>query len=202
MSDQNLFEEKKVLQLLATGSEYAFAQLFDYYQGKVYGTALKFLKSHELAEEVVQDVFLKIWLKREEMASVERFDAYLFITARNIIFNRIKKAAYEVSVQKEIARNFSEIDDHTENLLRDRQYQKILQEAVNLLPPQQKQVYHLAKVEGLTHEAIAERMQISRLTVKTHMAKALQAIRIYLSHHLHCSTSIALLLIIMKLSKV
>jgi RNA polymerase sigma-70 factor (ECF subfamily) len=197
-----LHNENELLLQVAAGSERAFQVLFDCYHGKVYGTALKFLKSPEVAEEVVQDVFLKIWLKREEMPSVERFNAYLFIMTRNTIFNRIKKAAYEVSVQKEIARNFSEIDDQTENLLRDRQYQKILQEAMNLLPPQQKQVYHLAKVEGLSHEAIAERMQISRLTVKTHMAKALQTIRTYLTHHLHCSTSIALLSIIMKLSKV
>jgi len=202
MSDQDLLDEKAVLKLLAKGSEHAFTQVFNHYKGKVYGTALKFLKSPELAMEIVQDVFLKIWLKREEMVSVERFDAYLFITARNVIINKIKKAAFEVSAQKELARSLSEVDDHTENLLQDRQYEKILQEAVNLLPPQQKQVYHLAKVEGLSHEAIAERMQISKLTVKAHMAKALHAIRSYLTHHLHCSTSIAFFLIIMKLSKV
>ncbi|MBE7171505.1 MAG: RNA polymerase sigma-70 factor [Williamsia sp.] len=194
MADQHSNNEEEVLQLLAAGNEAAFTQLFDRYRNKVYGVAFRFLKSSILAEEIVQDVFMKIWLKRGEVTSIERFDAYLFVMARNMIFDKIKKLAREALVHKELARNLSDTDYHTENQLKDRQYQLLLQEAVNLLPSQQKQVYQLSKGEGLSHEAIAERMQLSKLTVKAHMAKALQSIRAYLNRHLHSSVLINLLL--------
>ncbi|HET9486740.1 MAG TPA: sigma factor, partial [Chryseosolibacter sp.] len=63
------YDEKEDLELLAEGDEYAFARIFDRYRGRVFGVALKFLKSHVLAEEVVQEVFLKVWIRRGEMAN-------------------------------------------------------------------------------------------------------------------------------------
>ena len=91
------YNEYELLRQLGAGSEYAFTRLFDHYRGTIYGVALKFLKSPVLAEEIVQDVFLKVWHKREEMAGVKNLDAYLFIMARNFIFDRIKKMSYEAA---------------------------------------------------------------------------------------------------------
>ncbi len=200
MSGKHL-QEEKILQLLAAGSERAFTQLFDRYRNQVYGTAFRFLKSEALAEEIVQDVFLKVWLKRDEIAQVDRFDAYLFVMTRNMVFDRIKKMANEAVIYKVIGRSFSEIDHHTENRLQDRQYQQLLQQAVNLLPPRQKQVFQLSRFEGLSQEAIAEKMQLSRLTVKTHMAKALQSIRHYLKHHINSWSPIVVLLKMLLLAQ-
>jgi RNA polymerase sigma-70 factor (family 1) len=178
-----VYNEHELLIRLQADDAKAFTELFDHYRGRIYGVALKFLKSPVLAEEIVQDVFLKVWLKRSEMAAVTRFDAYLFVMARNFIFDRIKKMAYESAAQSELLKQPSVND--ADHLLIQRQYQQLLQQAIDLLPPQQKQVYHLAKVEGLSHEAIAEKMLLSRLTVKAHMAKALRSIRKYLNTHLH-----------------
>jgi RNA polymerase sigma-70 factor (family 1) len=178
------YDEYDLLRQLGAGSEYAFTRLFDQYRGTIYGVALKFLKSPVLAEEIVQDVFLKVWHKREEIALVKRLDAYLFIMARNFIFHRIKKISYEAVSEISILKQQSSADD-TEYLVRQHQCQQLLQQAVDMLPTQQRQVYQFGKQDGLSHEMIAEKMHLSKHTVKKHMAMALQTIRKHLESHLH-----------------
>lgn len=187
MSHSLLYKEHELLQQLEAGSEHAFTQIFNHYKGRIYSVALKFLRSPVSAEEIVQDVFLKVWLKRSELNDIKRLDNYLFIMARNFILDRIKKMGYESTAHEELVKlvkKESNLDD-AEYLVRQHQCQQLMREAIERLPPQQKAVYCFAKVEELSHDMIAEKMGISRLTVKTHMAKALQSIRKYLDTHLH-----------------
>jgi RNA polymerase sigma-70 factor (ECF subfamily) len=179
-----IHNEDELLFQLKNGDQEAFSRLFNHYRPVVYNVAYKFLKSTVLAEEIVQDVFLKIWLKRNEMDAIKDFNAYLFIMARNFVFDRIKKMSYEMEARSALKTETFFIDD-TEYLVRQHQCQQLLKEAIELLPPQQKSVYNLAKVEGLSQERIAERMKLSKLTVKKHMAMALQAIRKYLDTRLY-----------------
>jgi RNA polymerase sigma-70 factor (family 1) len=181
--EKNLHDETKLLELLAQGREFAFTQLFDHYHSRIYRSALKFLRSQELAEEIVQEVFLKVWQKREELLHVRNFNAYLFTMARNLIFDNIKKIATEAALHREFAYGLVH-ENSTEKLMLERQYEQLLNAAVEQLPPKQKQIFLLSKTEGLSHEVIAKQLSISRLTVKTHMAKALQSIRHKLQHHL------------------
>lgn len=150
-----------------------------------------------MAKEVVQDVFLKLWLKRTDISSVDRFDAYLFIMARNFIFDRFKKMSYEADMHSAFGKQPYSVND-SEYLVRQHECQELLQRAISLLPPQQKQVYQLSKVEGLSHDTIAAEMHLSKLTVKTHMAKALQFIKKYLNTHLHDLLLIPFLLLQIK----
>lgn len=177
------YKEQELLYRLAGGSEEAFTDIFNLYRSKIYSVALNYLKSSALAEEIVQDVFLKLWLKRSDLLPVERLDAYLFIMARNIIFDRIKKLSYQAEAETRLFSQEPIIND-TEYRVREHEFEQFVQEAINMLPQQQKRVYQLAKIEGFSHEQIAEQMQLSRLTVKTHMAKALQFIRKYLNARL------------------
>jgi RNA polymerase sigma-70 factor (family 1) len=178
------YNEEELLRLLKGGSEFAFAQIFDRYRPQVYRTARRFLKSTELAEEIVQEVFLKLWLKREVIGEIERLDAFLYTMSRNLTFDALRKLSTEMVAKKDISLGAEQSEDIADHALQETQYSELLQQAVSLLPPQQKQVFHLAKVEGLSHEAIAQQMNISRLTVKAHMAKALQSIRNHLQPHL------------------
>lgn len=183
MNHLQAYKEQELLYRLAGGSEEAFTDIFNLYRSKIYSVALNYLKSSALAEEIVQDVFLKLWLKRSDLLPVERLDAYLFIMARNIIFDRIKKLSYQAEAETRLFSQEPIIND-TEYRVREHEFEQFVQEAINMLPQQQKRVYQLAKIEGFSHEQIAEQMQLSRLTVKTHMAKALQFIRKYLNARL------------------
>jgi RNA polymerase sigma-70 factor (ECF subfamily) len=170
-------------QMLADGSEHAFTRIFDYYRDKVYSVAWHFLKSSALAEEIVQDVFLKIWLKRQDLKAVQHTENYLFILSRNLILDRMKAQSYESAARKNWPLSPSFIDD-SDHRLRQSQCEELLSEALDQLPQRQKEVYRMAKIQGLSHDRIAGELQLSRLTVKKHMAEALKFIRKYLNQYL------------------
>jgi RNA polymerase sigma-70 factor (family 1) len=180
MSSRDKYDETKMLELLAAGSEYAFTELFSRYRARVYTVAFRFLRTEAAAQEVVQDVFLKCWLKRQELAAVKNLDAYLRVTTKNQVLNRFRKLANETAAQEELSRRDQQVND-TDHLLLEHQYREILQQALQQLPPQQREVYRLAREEELSHEDIASRMNISPVTVKSHMARALQFIRRYIN---------------------
>jgi RNA polymerase sigma-70 factor (family 1) len=194
MSSGGNYDEYTMLQLLSQGSEYAFTELFSRYRTKVYSVAFRFLRSQAAAEEVVQDVFLKWgWLKREPGGVLKNRVAYLKVVTRNLVLNRFRKLANETAAREELGRRDVMVND-TDHRVQEHQYQEIIQAALGKLSPQQREVYRLAKEEGLSHEAIATRMQISAVTVKSHMARALQSIRRYLNG----SISILLLMSLIK----
>ncbi|MGF6928061.1 RNA polymerase sigma-70 factor (family 1) [Chitinophaga sp. W2I13] len=193
MPSPSNYDENTMLELLSQGSEYAFTELFSRYRTKVYSVAFRFLRSQAAAEEVVQDVFLKCWLKRETLPEVKNLDAYLKVVTRNLVLNRFRKRANEAAAQEELGRREVMVND-TDHRIQEHQYREIIQTALGQLPPQQREVYRLAKEEGLSHEAIASRMHISAVTVKSHMARALQSIRRYLNG----SISILLMITLVK----
>jgi RNA polymerase sigma-70 factor (ECF subfamily) len=184
MSVKDSFDEIKILYELSHGNERAFTALYNKYKNIVYSLALKITKSKTLSEEVVQDVFLKIWQKKDELKDIGDFESYLFISGRNHIFNIIKKMAKEENLKKNIGN--SDLSSYaTDSFLEDEQYTLLLNQILLKLPPQQQKIYQMAKVEGLSHQNIAEILDISPLTVKKHMALALKIIRIQLARHIN-----------------
>src|ERR1700704_3243488 len=96
-------DEKKLIQLLAESDQEAFTEIFDYYRDKIFSRTLRFLKSQVLAEEIVQDVFLKIWLKRSELQHVQSLHAYISSMANNLIIDRLKNLSYETTAKNELS---------------------------------------------------------------------------------------------------
>lgn len=191
------YDEKRVLQLLAQDSQYAFTQLFDRYRSKIFSIALRYLKSRDLAEETLQEVFVKVWIKRKDLPRILQFEAYLFTMTRNHIFDGIKAVAEETTALKEYSYTLEQINGSDQPIL-EKQYEELLNRIIEGLPPQQKQVFRLAKIEGLSYQAIAAQLNISRFTVKNHMAKALQSIRLELKHHIPSIVSVPVILTIFE----
>jgi RNA polymerase sigma-70 factor (family 1) len=189
--------DKKLLELLARGDTQAFTHLFDLYRGRIFTVALRFLKSRALAEEVVQEVFLKLWTRREQLVRILNFESYLFTMARHQVFDSLKDLAEETRAKKEFAHHIHHAST-ADDLVIEKQYEEIIDKVVNRLPPQQKRIYCLAKMQGMSQRAIAEQLHISRLTVKAHMAKALHTIRQNLQHHI---TTFSLLPVMLRIFK-
>ncbi|MEL1255926.1 RNA polymerase sigma-70 factor [Flavobacterium sp. DGU38] len=185
------FDENKLLQELSEGSEPAFTILYNRYKNGVYSTALKITRSKILAEEVVQDVFLKIWQNQQNLADIVNFENYLFIISRNHIFDMIKKVARETSLPVELTYKNTTSED-TDTAVKDDQYNIILNQIVEQLPPQQQKVYKMAKLEGLSHQKIGEDLGISTDTVKKHMAQALKFVRHRISPYMNMFMTILL----------
>lgn len=173
----------ELLAKVAAGDENAFREIFETYWDAVYGVAFTLTKSASLAEEMVQEVFLDIWLKREKLAAVEKFSSYLFIVARNHIFNVLRKKIREEAFTEHLLNYFRETGDSPAEQLETRETEELFCQAIEKLPPQQRLIFGLCRKQGLSHEEIALRLQISRHTVKSHMHKALQFIQHYLLSH-------------------
>ena len=168
-----------LLKEAASGSEKAFSELFHCYRNKVYSVALKLTRSEFLAEEVVQDVFLKLWVKRESLADIQDFEDYLFIMTRNHVFSAMKRVARQQQLVDDLQLEMPSAENTTYNRIMDQEIEEILKQAVDLLPAQQKQIYLLSKEQELKREEIAKMLRISSETVKTHLARALRHIRAY-----------------------
>ena len=177
--------DQALLLRLAAGHEPAFRQVYDRYWKMVYRTAERFLASDILAQDVVQEVFSTIWVHRTEAAAIGNLEAYLKTVAKNKIYSELRKWSRERKNQ-EAYLGGSEVSVANGDfaLLEDENEQR-LAEVLELLPPRQREVFLLARQEGLSHEKIAERLNVSAGTVKNHMVRALQSIRQQMAPHLH-----------------
>jgi RNA polymerase sigma-70 factor (ECF subfamily) len=170
-----------LLDLIASGDQNAFRQIFEAYSGKVYGFALKLTHSRPLSEEIVQDVFMKIWINRESLEAIRSLPAYLFTLTRNHSFNILKRIAIEEAAKLTLSKKLSGINHETEETIIFHESEQLLNQAISKLPPQQRLVYSMCQQEGLKYEEVAQRLKISRLTVKTHMQQALRSIKLHFS---------------------
>lgn len=173
----SLHSSRDLQQRIAAGDEHAFRQLFSENWDNIYGVAFAFTKSPELAEEITQDVFVKIWVKRERLAGVEQLGSYLYTTARNHILNTLRKKWKEPAFLDQLGNYFLANAYSPEDALLLKESARIIQEAIAHLPSQQRRVYQLSREEGLSQEDIARKLHISKHTVKSHMNKALHSLR-------------------------
>lgn len=181
--NQNTYEEAKLISLLAKDSEYAFQLIYDRYRNRIYHTAIRYLKSPVLAQETVQDVFLKLWLERRNLNPKQPIEAWLYTVAKNNLLNRLKRIANEWKALHQLQLNSPKSDNSSGDRVEDSQYQQLLQQALLELPARQQKVFYLARQEHLTYMEIGEKLGISPLTVKTHMARALNHIKTYFAAH-------------------
>ena len=180
---QPLEEDKLLVEALIHGDANSFKRLYDKHHGNLYRYALKFVKSEELAKEIVHDVFLKIWEKRATLNSELSFIGFLLKVCKNYTLNVLVKLARENAFKKEIARHITYSHNETENDILYADYEKFALAAINLLPPQRQAIYKMCRIEGKSYDEAAESFGISKGTVRDHMLKAGRSIKEYLTTH-------------------
>jgi RNA polymerase sigma-70 factor (ECF subfamily) len=162
--------------LLKEGDAKAFDRLFGRYAKRLYGFAVGYLKSKEEAEEIVQEVFLKIWDNRVELSAQKSLESYLFTIARNGILNTIRKSKSE-----KVYLNYAKLNPGKDVLLDKeldfRELEKAYHIVIEQLPPRRKEIYLLSKAQSLSNAEIAAKLNISVKTVENQMTSALAEIR-------------------------
>jgi len=189
------YDEKILLSRVAQGDEAAFSILFYSYHNKLGAYILRITESFPLTEEIVQDVFLTIWQNRASLGDINRLEPYLFVIARNRAFNCLKQMAREHTRRREWANLRREELEMVDGLEAADSYDKLIDKAVDNLPPQQKKVYLLHNQEGMAYSAIALQLGLSATTVKKHMSLALRHIREYVHSHMDPVSIVSLLLL-------
>jgi RNA polymerase sigma-70 factor (family 1) len=178
LPDDSSYDEKKLLARIAAGDEKAFRKLFDLFKVRFYAVALKMTRSDEVAQDIVQDVFMNIWSKREVLPDVDNLSSYLFTAVYRRIYRHFRKIALERKLLQTLAVN--EYVNTNDEMVLARESRDLISQAIAKLPPQQQLVFKLVKQEGLSRADIAQQLQISPNTVKNHLTDALKFIRAFL----------------------
>jgi len=169
--------EKETIKRLAEGDKEAFTQIYHAYAEKVFYLALRYMKTRALAENLTQEVFIKLWETRERLDTGFSFNSYLFTITRNAVFNIHRKNLNELTYLNHLGRVFEYSAASTEEDFNLSELQQLLNGYIENLPEQRKKVFKLSRLEGLSHKEISEKLGLSEKTIATHIRLALKTLR-------------------------
>jgi len=169
------YEEEKFLLSIAAGDEQAFSHIYYHYHPILYSYVLKFVKLPALAEDIVQDIFLKIWEIRVQLPGVKYFPGFIFSVARNHTLNILHNIARSNHALSALIRHFQEQRFDDEALSND--YRKFVENALGTIPPRSREIFQKCREQSMTYEQVATEMGISRNAVKKHMMKAIRTLK-------------------------
>jgi len=172
--------ERDLVLLLKKGDQKAFERLYNQYKYPISIKLLKFVKAESLAEDLLHDLFIRIWDNRLTLDPDKSFKSYLYRVAENLVIDFFRKAALDDKFRQYVWQHADIGYSHIEELLQDKENKQLLHSLLSLLSPQCRQVFKLCKLEGRTYEEVALQLQISPNTISNHLVKANKLIRNYL----------------------
>lgn len=175
-----LQDEERLFQLIAGGNETAFRQLFDGYRLRLFNFALELTHSRTDAEEMVQEVFLKLWKGRSNLSAVISPQKYIYTMLRNQVLDHLTRMARDKKLRDQAWANIQAEGDYTEQAILAAETDGIVRKALQQLSPRKQTIYQLSRHEGLSHQEIASQLGISVPTVKNTMVEILRFIKTYL----------------------
>ncbi|WP_299546830.1 RNA polymerase sigma-70 factor [Seonamhaeicola sp.] len=179
---ETIREEALVLELIS-GSEVAFRKLFDIYRNQLYKYSLSMVCSQAYAEEIVQDVFMKIWIKRDTLNPNLSFKSYIYTITRNQNIKFLKKAANNLKLRQEVFYQSQKFRNSTERYMREVELEALKEEALNQLSPKRRLIFQMSRNDGKSYEDIGTELGISPNTVRNQMSRALETLRNFLINH-------------------
>jgi RNA polymerase sigma-70 factor (family 1) len=187
MALKPLENEAELLTRVAIGDQCAFNEVFEAYYNLLGTYVLKMTKSLEISEEIVQDTFIKIWLRRADLPEIKSFSSYIFILCRNQVLDHLRKRARKklqaIELEKFLVDEAENADvEHSSEV-----YRALIDQVVSKLPEQRKRVYMLSRYDRLKHHQIAQQLGISQETVKKHIQYAVSFIKTELGSNIQLS---------------
>lgn len=167
----------ETIQKVKNSDKIAFKKLYEAYSTYVFQTAYKILKDSSIAEEVVQECFVKIWIHRSSLDVTRDIKPYLFVVTKRICLNHLRSSNYLLNYLEDLRLlNANDV----EQKINHHDLERILYDRIEMLPHQQKTALKMSRFEGFTHLQIAEKMNLSPNTVKNHITKAISELRSFL----------------------
>jgi RNA polymerase sigma-70 factor (family 1) len=177
MFDKVLDGETVILQQLQAGDGEAFSAIYRHYYSSVHVQVLHLIHSPELAEDITQEIFLKIWESREKLRDIRSFKSYLFITARNHSLNALKSAARSEAGMSEIIRHFDVARNTTEDDVLSNEYLAFIRKKLDELPPRSREIFRMCREQSKSYEEVAAALGITRDAVKSRMMHAMKTLK-------------------------
>ncbi|MFC4872123.1 RNA polymerase sigma factor [Negadavirga shengliensis] len=177
MNSKQPISEKDLVIRLKAGDEKSFALLYDAYKGKLYGNLLRLVKDEEIARELMQDVFVKLWQKRDELDPEKSIGAFLFRVAENKAIDFFRKAARDRKLEAMLVAVATEHYSHIEEGIYQKETMASLEQAIKKLPPQRQRIFRLIKLEGKTYDEVGQLLGLTRSTINDHIVKATRSVK-------------------------
>ena len=170
-------DEKQLIKALRAGNRLAFRELYMRHHPRLTYYALKLAKSAYVAEEIIQEVFVKLWVHRESIDPQRPLEPYIYRMTRNHLFNYLKKAAHQKELKAALSSHMQLARNQTDEAIRDSELNKLLEQALQKLTAKKRAIYEMSRNEGKSLDEIAEQMNLSKKTVKNHLWEALVLIK-------------------------
>lgn len=167
------FNLESVLTQLADGKSAAIEELYDYYYPRLYNFSRTFLKLQEGIDDILQEVFIKIWQNRKNISSSATFNSYVFVVTRNLLLNELRSRLNNEKVKDRIGKlavavEYSFLEQSEYHDLKEK-----IDRAIGELPIRQKEIFILSRMDGLSHKEISEKLTITSKTVEYHIARSI-----------------------------
>lgn len=178
MVDSEKITEQNLIQSLQNGNEEAFTIIYKEYWYRMFLVAYRKLQHREIAEELVQDIFTRLWKEREQL-QVTSLDYYLFSAVRYEVIDQIRVQGSQ-NKYLDYYKAFSTFEDcNTENLIAYNDLSKVVDEGLDVLPEKSKEIFKLHRLENWPVSKIATHFQLSEKAIEYHLSKATKSMRVY-----------------------
>lgn len=184
-------KSNELLHRIALGDEHAFRIFFKEHWPQVYCTALRLTKAPEKAEDLSQEVFIKIWENRTKLVSIKHLEGYIYTLTRNLVLDFLRKKVFVTENINYLVHYFHDDTLMPHEKLEYKELESTLEFAMSSLSGNVGEVFRLSRIEGLSHEQIAKKLDISVVTSKTYIVRALKEIR----KHMMLNSDITVLVI-------
>lgn len=188
--------DRDIVVLLAKNDEEAFREIYFRYKDKLWYYCFNFLKSEVESDDMVQEVFIRLWEMRHFIEPDLSFSSFLYTITRNRILNYFRDINVEAQVLKALAQKQKEPEGNVESELIFSDYQRILTDAIEKLPTQRKRIFNMSRIDNLSHKEIAMHLGISVYTVQEHISESLRFIKDYFAQYADLTLSILALAVL------
>ncbi|MDR6781573.1 RNA polymerase sigma-70 factor (family 1) [Pedobacter africanus] len=177
MSVQHLHTDEELFVLLRTGDHDAYKQIFERFYGVLYLHALKILRDEDEAKDIVQELFELLWRKKDTLLLNGSLSAYLYTATRNMVLNLIEHRKVKGRYLDSLKEFIDEDPCLPDALVREKELKHIIEQEIEALPVKMGEIFKLSRTEHLSHKEIASQLQLSELTVKTQVKRALKILK-------------------------
>lgn len=163
-------------------TEEEFSEIYKIFWKRLYGLAYNYFRDKATSQELVQEVFIKLWVKRDELAEVKDMEAYLFRCMKNKIYDEYDKIASQEKVKKHTLAIYKEATYAMEEGMAYEETLALINKELEKLPLTTQRIFRMSKFQRYTNNEIASELQLSAKAVEYHITQALKKLRIRLSH--------------------
>lgn len=174
---KKFFELDNVLLQLADENPTALEDLYDFYYPRLYNFSKTFLKLEDGIDDILQEVFIKIWQNRKSIKTTATFTAFIFTITRNLLLNELRSRLNNQKIKDKVSKLAIPIEYSFVEQSEYLDLKEKVDRAIDDLPTRQKEIFTLSRIQGYSHKEIAEKLHITSKAVEFHIAKAIVLIR-------------------------